>query len=193
MDAQQLRTRIRQQREALGRDAILQAAGLMAKHLFNADEFIKARHIAHYLAVKGEADPAPLVTSTMDSKTFYLPVIHNQDKVGLNFVRADDTTTYKANRYGIPEPVHQPGEEIKPQQLDLIITPLVAFDNHGNRIGMGGGFYDRTFAFKRDNQSQKPFLIGYAYDFQRTDNISPEPWDVALDGIVTESGFKRFR
>lgn len=165
----------------------------MANHLAASREYQNASHIAYYLAVAGEADPQPLLEQTLTgNKTFFLPVIKKGNEVGLHFVKADKSTEFKANQYGIPEPVHQVDDEILPEQLDLIVTPLVSFDNKGNRIGMGGGFYDRTFAFKRESKARKPLLIGYAYTFQRSEFLKPEPWDVALDGIVTEEGFIRF-
>jgi len=74
---------------------------------------------------------------------------------------------------------------LAPQQLDLVLAPLVVFDENCNRIGMGGGFYDRSFAFRKDSQVTKPVLIGVAHDFQKVQQIVPEDWDVRLDMIVT--------
>lgn len=194
MDTSSIRSSIKQKRTALTADVRLRYSESIANHLLITEEFIQARHIAYYIAVNGEADPEPLITkSAASDKTFYLPVVHNGDEVGLNFVKVDSTTDFKTNQFSIPEPVHCAEDEIQPHQLDLIVTPLVSFDDHGNRIGMGGGFYDRTFAFKLGGGANcKPLLIGYAYDFQRSANIQSEVWDVALDGIVTESRFKRF-
>jgi len=67
-----------------------------------------------------------------------------------------------------------------------VLVPLVGFDLSRNRMGMGGGFYDRSFAHRRDNNG-KPLLIGVAYDIQQADTVYPEWWDVKLDIIVTES------
>lgn len=193
MDTASLRNQIKKQRAALSAAEISQAAHAMAQHLLASNEFQQAQRVAYYLAVNGEADPQPVIEKNEDrKKTFALPVVLNHGKVRLQFIRVDSSTQFETNQYGIPEPVHGPDKIMSPEQLDLIITPLVGFDGAGNRIGMGGGFYDRTFAFKRTGQSCKPLLIGYAYDFQRSKHIVPEPWDVPLDGIVTESGFTRF-
>jgi len=95
------------------------------------------------------------------------------------------------NFYGIPEP--RPIELIDPRTLDLVLTPLVAFDRSGNRIGVGAGYYDRCFAFLwRRRHWFKPKLIGTAYALQCIDPIDPNPWDVPLWGAVTEDGFEGF-
>jgi 5-formyltetrahydrofolate cyclo-ligase len=74
-----------------------------------------------------------------------------------------------------------------------VITPLVAFDSLGSRLGMGGGFYDTTFMFKRYSYSpQRPRLLGFAYDFQQVEKLESNPWDVALDAVLTEVGFLPF-
>jgi len=102
------------------------------------------------------------------------------------FARYTPGDALAANRYGIPEPVVR--ELIKPWALDLILTPLVAFDTTGHRIGMGGGYYDRSLAFLHSRQHwQKPCRLGLAYEFQKQVMIEPNPWDIPLDGIATEA------
>src|SRR5687767_13746260 len=92
----------------------------------------------------------------------------------------------RRNRFGIPEPT---GRRCAPQQLDLVLLPLVAFDRRGARLGMGGGFYDRTFAFLRVAGRRKPRLVGLAHHFQEVAQLPREPWDVPLAAIVTERGW----
>jgi 5-formyltetrahydrofolate cyclo-ligase len=70
--------------------------------------------------------------------------------------------------------------------------PLVGFDKAGNRLGMGGGFYDRSFAFKQKRHSCQPKLIGLAHSIQQVDNLSVQGWDIPVDNIVTELGVSRF-
>ena len=88
---------------------------------------------------------------------------------------------------GILAPEDRAEARLPGHRLDLVIVPLVAWDNGGHRLGMGGGFYDRTFA-----QSPRPPLWGLAYDGQRVAALPRAPWDVALDAVVTESGLKEF-
>ena len=68
----------------------------------------------------------------------------------------------------------------------VVLAPLVVFDSNCNRIGMGGGFYDRSFEFRKNPESKLPRLIGVAHEFQKVDQILPEDWDVRLDRIVTD-------
>ena len=93
------------------------------------------------------------------------------------------------NRYGIPEPAHPNKARNFPlRSLDLVLMPLVGFDTQGNRLGMGGGYYDRSFAFlHRHSHWRKPHLMGTAYEFQRLSKLDAQPWDVPLDAIVTEA------
>jgi 5-formyltetrahydrofolate cyclo-ligase len=91
------------------------------------------------------------------------------------------------NRYGILEPPINNQRLTPTWSLDLVLMPLVAFDAKGNRLGMGAGFYDRTFDVHNHPYRPKPKLLGLAYDFQETSGLKPEPWDVPLDYIVTPS------
>ncbi len=91
----------------------------------------------------------------------------------------------KANRYGIFEPELNCSHICPVAELDFILTPLVAFDSQGNRLGMGGGYYDRTLAQIPDNAVKKPVLIGIAHQCQEVDALPIASWDVPLDYIVT--------
>ncbi len=197
MNTERLRNAIKAQRAALTAGEILQTSQLIAQQMAQTEAFQQAQHIAYYLPVSGEADPTLLLTPrNCQSKLFYLPILKKGSETGLDFMKVTEETCFEDNCYGIPEPVCNSGntdELIQPDQLDLVITPLVSFDEQHNRVGMGGGFYDRTFAFKNTqrnlNTRTKPLLIGYAYEFQRSPALSAEPWDVKLDGIVTERKF----
>jgi 5-formyltetrahydrofolate cyclo-ligase len=107
----------------------------------------------------------------------------------LIFVKIDKKTQYKKNIYAIPEPIYTAKDIISSEDLDLVIMPLVATDKEGNRMGMGGGYYDRSFAFKKDKKTNYPQLLGFAYDFQLISSIYPEPWDVPLDFIASNKEF----
>ncbi len=190
---QQLRTHIKKQRAILSTDNIKQTSLLIAKRLKDSFEFTQAKHIAYYLPVAGEADPTMLLQARHGTgkAEFYLPVLKKKAEKGLHFIKVGKTTKFIKNQYGIPEPEFTEHDLIKPEKLDLVITPLVSFDLQGNRVGMGGGFYDRTFGFKQSEEMRKPLLIGYAYEFQYSDKIVPNTWDVKLDGVVTENKFTR--
>lgn len=144
----------------------------------------RAKRIAAYFSVGGELDCTALIQQAWArGRQVYLPVLHGRQ---LRFRRYAPTTRTAPNRFGIPEPLH--GEELPATALDVAITPLVAFDPAGNRLGMGGGFYDRTFQFLRHRDRWRhPRLVGFAYDMQCVTHIDSRPWDVPLDGAVTES------
>ncbi len=119
-------------------------------------------------------------------KTCYLPVIDTLGENKLWFAPFSRCSKLKYNRFGIPEPRVPKRHRVRAQSLDLLLTPLVAFDMDGNRLGMGGGFYDRTLAFLNRRQCWfKPHVIGIGYDFQKTTGLIRQPWDVPLHGVVT--------
>lgn len=111
-------------------------------------------------------------------------------KQKLWFAKFSPTDKLAYNRFGIPEPVRR--RLIKPCALDLVLTPLVAFDCNGHRVGMGGGYYDRSFAFlRRRHHWRKPRLLGLAYELQKLARIIPNDWDVPLDAVATEARIYR--
>jgi len=142
--------------------------------------------IGIYYAVNNEVDVHPLCKILwQESKRVYLPIV---EKKKLLFGEYRDTSNLKNNRFKIPEPIVGIESQISAFELDLIFIPLVAFDPMGNRIGMGGGFYDRTLDNKQlDNDLKKPILVGVAYEFQKQNQIQPNSWDIPLDMIFTES------
>jgi 5-formyltetrahydrofolate cyclo-ligase len=187
MTSRTLRQTIRQQRRALTNSEAELCAEQMAQHAFKHPLIRHSHRIATYLAADGEIDPAPLLESLWSAgKQVYLPVLVPFSRQKLWFARFSPGDMLACNRFGIPEPVRR--RLIKPCALDLVLTPLVAFDTAGHRIGMGGGFYDRTFAFLQRRQHwHKPNLVGLAYEFQKQATIKPDSWDVPLDAIATET------
>ena len=182
-----LRQQLRAQRRNLPVAEQRQAALAVADHLTDWPLFVAARRIAGYWACHGELDPLPLLERAWNTgKTAYLPVL--ADSQSLRFAPYQPGTPLRHNRFGIPEPDVSPADGLKPADLDLILVPLVAFDRTGTRLGMGGGFYDRSFAFLLDPDygGHRPGLIGLGYAFQQVAVLSRRSWDVPLDAIVTE-------
>ena len=159
---------------------------------WNLDTFQSAEHVGAYLAFDGEADPMELMTSAFEKgKQIYLPVIAGKTKP-LLFAPWTPSTTMVKNRFNILEPNVEPSKRVDAHRLDFVVTPLVAFDESCNRIGVGGGFYDRTFGFLNEPGMQKSvMLLGFAFELQKLDAIQPQPWDVRLDAVVTESRIYR--
>jgi len=165
-----------------------------ARHMAAHPCFLAARHVACYLACDGELNLHPLMERAWAmGKTVYLPVLGSIHRNHLQFLPYRRGDALVPNRFGIPEPVVDSRGFLSARRLDLVLMPLVGFDGHGNRLGMGGGFYDRSFAFLRGRrQWRKPRLIGVGFDLQQCSSLPRQPWDVPLDGVVTESGVRRF-
>ncbi len=181
----ELRRQMRQQRRALDPLAQRRAAEGLRRSLGRSMLFRRARHIAFYLARDGEIDPAPLLAlAARLGKHCYLPVVAGQRMWFAGYQPGD---RLHPNRFGIPEPRLLRGGHFPANRLDLVLTPLVAFDRQGGRLGMGGGFYDRSFAFKR-RQPGRPALVGLAHQFQEVARLPVEPWDIPLAAIATDVG-----
>lgn len=184
-----LRSRMRAARRALTSPYRHRAADALAVHVARLPQFRRANRIAGYLAQDGEIDPMPLLRRAVrQGRQVSLPVIDRPHRGAMQFLGYLPGDPLRANRYGIPEPVRRTRPVIDASELDLVLVPLVAFDMSGNRLGMGGGYYDRRFAVRRERQWRRPVLIGIAYEMQRVPCIECEAWDVPLDAVVTESG-----
>ncbi len=186
----ELRKQLRAKRARLPREAQRRAAQRVAAHLAATREFRASRRIACYLPSDGELDPSPIIERIWRmGKTAYLPVLSRRPRDRLWFAPAAPGMELRPNRYGIPEPHVPPRARVRADQLDLVLLPLVAFDGKGNRLGRGVGFYDRSLAFRHERRFLcKPHLLGLAHEFQRVPSLPVDPWDVPLDGIVTEQG-----
>lgn len=151
----------------------------------------RGRHVAAYAALPGEPDLSnALATLDRRGALLYLPRITSFRRRQMVFASAGGSR--RANRYGIAEPV--PGSrEIHASMLDIVLVPLVGFDARGARLGMGGGYYDRAFAFRRHRRVlSHPRLIGIAFACQEVDALPATVHDVFLDAVVTEHGLTRF-
>ncbi len=191
-----LRQQLRQARRALDVHEHAQRGAAICQQLANHRLFRAAQHIACYLPNDAEVDLAPLISSAWAmGKTVYLPVLSRIHHNRLHFLPYAPDDVLMANSFGIPEPVLHSRRVPALTRLDLVLTPLVGFDERGNRLGMGGGFYDRSFAYLRRRQLwRKPHLLGVAFDVQKSPIELPhQNWDVPLDGVVTESGVQMAR
>ncbi len=186
-----LRQQMRQRRNALPHHQQAAMSMALCKHLSTSRLFLNSQRIAFYLPNDGEVDLRPLLELAWQlRKDCYLPVLAQRNTRQLWFLPYTPATGLYLNRYGIPEPGHTRHQRgLKPISLDLILMPLVAFDPQGNRLGMGGGFYDRTLASLVPRRSwNKPRLVGTAYAFQCVEQLDAQDWDVPLHAVATESG-----
>ncbi len=178
----ELRTKHRKLRREISDETLQDHAVKLEQNLTALDEYQKSRHIAAYIAILGEISVEPIIRAgSATGKIFYLPVLRDD---AMFFAPWNPGTALIKKKFGLLEPDCQESEFVSPQELDLVLTPLVVFDKQCNRIGQGGGFYDRTFEFTRT--VDKPILIGVAHDNQREPALSPQQWDIPLHKIVTE-------
>lgn len=189
---QQLRQHIRSLRRSLSAAQQQQASLDLVQQLLCRPELQQALHIALYLTNDGELDTTPLIQALwQQGKTLYLPLLHPVVPGYLVFQLYSPDTELKPNQFGIGEPELNCSLLCPVDQLDLIFTPLVAFDAQGQRLGMGGGFYDRTLS-QLKSDAKKPALIGLAHDCQQVETVPTEAWDIPLPMICTPSKFLCF-
>ncbi len=177
----------RAQRQTLANGLQLKHSHALCQHISRQKHYRNSNRIACYIANDGEIDPNPLIEHAwFTNKKVYLPIL-SPLKNSLYFAPYEAGRRLKLNRYNIPEPVCQPSEWLRASQLDLLLLPLVAFDANGNRIGMGGGFYDRTLAYLQHRRYwRKPILAGLAHEIQKVGQLKTQSWDIPLDYIITE-------
>jgi len=189
-----LRRAMRQRRRDLDEYGQAAAADAFADRMAKLALFRNSRRIAFYFPSDGEIDTTPLLEIAWQQKKLcYLPVLWHLGGNRLRFAPAMPGMELALNRYGIPEPVEPPRRCLQASQLDLILLPVVAVDHNGYRLGMGGGYYDRSLAYLGHRQLwRKPRLVAAAYEFQVVSRLPHDPWDVRLDGVVSESGQQLF-
>ena len=187
-DQQALRQQLKKIRLALSTKERAEAAGAAVQQVLKHPRYRRAKRVAAYFGSKGELCPMALIQhATALRKECYLPVLHPFRAGQLWFCRWRPGDPLTNNRFGIPEPQPDPDKLLAARKLDLVIVPLLGFDSDCHRLGMGGGYYDRSFAFtRRLNYIRHPFLLGFAHESQRVDRLPTQPWDITLNAVVTE-------
>lgn len=182
-----LRKQLRQARRSLSQRRQASAARQLVGRLCFWPPFQQARRIAFYLPVNGEISPLPLIQHCRRlGKACFLPVIRAFPSGKLVFVRFRPGQRLHRQRWNIREP--RQGRGISATALDMILMPLTGFDRQGNRLGMGGGYYDRTLA----GFSNRALRVGLAHDCQQVEALPAYPWDIPLHAVATPSGVQAF-
>jgi len=185
-----LRSALRQKRQEITPEQQEAASVALFNMLGNQDFFRVAQRIAFYQVADGEIDPRMLLDLALsEGKSCFLPVIEQDNPEFVSFSPYDANTELVPNKWGIAEP--PASEVISPTNFDVVFVPLVAFSKDCFRLGMGKGFYDRTFSFKIFNRRSSPLLVGLAHEFQLSDSFPVESWDVRLDAVATENKIYR--
>lgn len=183
-----LRRQLRQARRNLSPQQQKCAARDLYRQLAQHPLFRRCRHIALYLPNDGEIDPRPLLREAQRrGKATYLPVLKRWPRTKMSFQRVHPHESMTRNRFRIAEPQDLPARQRKVWTLDLVLLPLVGFDEQGGRLGMGGGFYDRSLAYRQLRKNwHKPTLLGLAHECQKVDRLALASWDVRLGAVVTD-------
>jgi 5-formyltetrahydrofolate cyclo-ligase len=183
-----LRRRLREQRLALDGTARRSAEDTICARLLKLPAMRRGARVAAYLAMPGEVDLSRCIERAQRRGVdMYAPRIGSLRRREMSFVSLGPGAARELNAYGIEEP-ERCSPPLPPIALDVVIVPLVAFDRHGQRLGMGAGFYDRALRRLRDRDRRwrRPRLVGVAFSFQQVPEIPAAPWDVPLDLVVTE-------
>ena len=161
------------------------ASDTITEIVIHSPWFQRSKNIACYLPAPDEVDTKRIIARAWRmKKRIFAPVVEKNGHMSFRAMSAE-TTLYR-NYFGLYEPCDE--EIISPRDLDIVITPLVAFDSQKQRIGMGGGYFDRTFSFLANRSTYlHPKLIGVAFACQKVDKVPANPWDIPLFAVVTEN------
>ncbi|WP_194208310.1 5-formyltetrahydrofolate cyclo-ligase [Superficieibacter sp. 1612_C1] len=185
LQRQDIRRHIRQLRRTLSVDQQTHLAQQAAARMMAYPPVVMAHTVALFLSFDGELDTRPLIEQLWRAgKRVYLPVLHPFSPGNLLFLHYHPQSELVVNRLKIHEPKLDVRDVLPLAQLDVLVTPLVAFDGQGQRLGMGGGFYDRTL---QNWQQYRLQPVGYAHDCQRVEALPVEEWDIPLPAVVTPS------
>ena len=184
-DRAALRRTLRDRRRALVPTDRIAAAERLATRLAALPFMPRSGPVAGYWAMDGEIALHAWQVALPPAVDYCLPVLHEDGC--LRFAPWRPGAPLVANRFGIPEPDVDPDALLPGHAMGLVVLPLVGFDATGQRLGMGAGWYDRTFAFRR-GASTAPWLVGAAFALQQVASLDAEPWDVPMDALCTEDG-----
>lgn len=187
-EKKQLRTLLRKKRNALSRGEIHAYSHSAMTHFVHSDIFLTNQHFACYLAADHEIETQLFIEHIFQhKKQCYLPRLEQDHMIFAHYDLGDPLTP---NQFNILEPTITQRNHRDAKKMDVILTPLVGFDSKGHRLGMGGGFYDRTLESVK--RQAKPIIIGLAFECQRIEAVPTEAWDIPLDAILTEHGLEFF-
>ena len=179
-----LRRELRQRRRDLPAATRIAAANTLADRLLALPFLPASGHVAGYWAMDGEIGLHAFQLRLPPPLTYCLPMLHADE--ALRFAPWRAGAPLVTNRFGIPEPDIDPDDALPASEMAMLVLPLVGFDARGARLGMGGGWYDRSLAFRRDTPAP-PWLVGAGFAVQQVDALPLEAWDVRLDAVCSEA------
>ena len=189
-ERRQLRVELRHRRRALAAATRMSAAERLADRLLALPFAPRSGPVAGYWASDGEIALHAWQLRLPAGCSYCLPVLGHGHR--LHFAPWRPGAALVNNRFGIPEPDVDRTQLLDPEAMTLVVVPLVGFDLAGQRLGMGGGWYDRNFAFRRRSPAP-PWMVGAAFDLQQVGQLDAAEWDVPLDAVCTETSSHDFR
>ena len=192
MPIDDLRSSLRKKRSILNASQRDEAAASCAQLAHTLPALQHARCIAAYMPHRGEMSCEPIIEWALGrGVVVLLPVVVGRH---MRFAPYDPGQALTPNRWGILEPEWRPGCWVSARRPNVVLMPLVAFDSDGNRLGQGGGYYDRAFAFRNTAKNwRRPLLVGLGYDFQQVGQLDAKATDVPVDAVITERQVHEFR
>ena len=184
-----LRQEILAKRRQLTAKESAQAGLSILKTIMQMNVFKRTVNVASYISLSGELCTQDMNEYFMTRHHLCLPYMVTGQKGKMDFYSFKKGDELVENRFHILEPKNQPENLVLEDKIDVIVVPLVAFDNKGNRMGMGGGYYDRMLKKGRKDC----LVIGVAYEFQQVDKLLVEEWDMPMDIVITEKNCYEFR
>ncbi|HNQ04676.1 MAG TPA: 5-formyltetrahydrofolate cyclo-ligase [Thiobacillaceae bacterium] len=198
-DKSDLRRQLRVTRQTVPREARRKAGKALVRHALRHHLLAAGKRVGFYMPTQAEIDVLPLLRRAYVMGVHcYLPIVPGRNQRKLWFTHLDRPIRrcphWYLNRFGIQE-YQPPGQRrIRGAWLRTVFMPLLGFDRRGHRIGMGGGYYDASLAFRTRRMAwHGPRLIGVAFSAQEIGWLPNDAWDVPLDGVLTERGLLRSR
>lgn len=182
MSKQQLRKLVRERLDNLTKKSIEIQSDNVYTTILNLNQFHNSNNIALYMSMDKEIDTNKLLQKAFDlKKSVFIPRVNGDV---MNMIKINDTKNLIKNKFGIWEPSNSADVNTPDYSLDLIIVPALAFDNLGNRLGHGKGYYDKYFESYEQKYNSIPLLVGIAFDEQLVDNVPVTDSDVKMDMVV---------
>jgi 5-formyltetrahydrofolate cyclo-ligase len=180
-----LRTEALRKRREMHHYARAESSTLICQRVIRSRVFLSSHTVACYLPMRDEVDTREIIERAWRAnKRIFVPVLRKHQKMSFREIHPE--STLERNSFGIWEPTT--GDYACPRNLDLVIVPTVAFDRQNNRIGMGGGYFDRCFSFLRHRKYWfRPKLVGVAFKCQEIEKISPNTWDIRLYSVICDA------
>ena len=183
------RAQIIAHRRELSEVEVQLSSAVIQEELLRHPALQQPRIIASYMSFAGEIDTVSINHMLRDmGHSMALPVVHPQEKGLMEFYHYVSDSELIRNSFKILEPDSRTARQVMPEEIEVMLVPLVGFNNKGDRLGMGGGYYDRML--KRI--SPQCLKLGLAHDFQLVEDLESQEWDMPLDEVITPSHFYRF-